>query len=118
MQYIPLEKTELPSEFAIDFGEDNYIMKFAYVEVGDFFTVSLYGESDSAEAEPLILGEKLVINKPLFSDFTDLFLPAPPIIPMDLSNLETSITWDNFGKTVFVYVDDDNGPFGGEDNDD
>lgn len=118
MQHIPIEKEELPIQFVIDFGEDSYVMKFSYNAVGDFFTASISKETDEEELRDIVLGEKMVINKPLFSDFTESDLPLPALIPMDLSQLETRISWDNFGETVFLYVQDDEGPFGDDVNGD
>lgn len=117
MQYFEIDKEELPEQFEFDFGGDTYSMKFMYNETFDHFTVSLYVVGDEGELTPVILGEKLVLNKYLWSDFTPDELPGTPMIPLDLSGIETVITWENFGDTVFLYVDDDNDPGVGDESD-
>lgn len=108
MQYLEIDKEELPNQFEFDFGGDTFSMKIMYNEDFDQFTVSLFVIGESGELEDVILGEKLVLNKYLWSDFTPDHIPGVPIIPLDLSGIETVITWENFGDTVFLYVDDDN----------
>lgn len=114
MQYFEIEKEELPEQFEFDFGGDTYAMKLMYNEEFDHFTTSLYVVGEDGGLNDLILGEKLVLNKFLWSDFTPDSLPGTPIIPLDLSGIEKCITWENFGDTVFLYVDDDNDKIEGE----
>lgn len=104
MDLIPVDKGNIPEYFTITLGTETFILSFAYNETSDFFTVSLLKPSELGENEEMIMGEKLVLNKPLWSDFTNLDLPAPQLIPLDLSGQENRITWDNFGVTVFLYI--------------
>lgn len=106
MDYIEIDKENIPEMFYIDLADETFKLKFAYNDTGDFFTVDLYKPNETEEDEEMILGEKLVINKPLWSDISDLSLPAPNIVPMDLSGKENRITWDNLGVTVFLFIDD------------
>lgn len=106
MEYIPVDKENLPEMFDIDLADETFKLKFSYNETGDFFTVDLYRPTEEEEDEEIILGEKLTLGKPLWSDFTDMSLPAPELIPMDLSGMETRVTWENFEKTVFLYIND------------
>ncbi|MEK5360733.1 phage baseplate plug family protein [Peribacillus castrilensis] len=106
MDYILVDKENIPEMFDIDLADETFKLKFAYNESGDFFTLNLYRPTDGEEDEEIILGEKMILNKPLWNDSSDLTLPAPQLVPMDLSNNETSITWDNFGVTVFLYIND------------
>lgn len=107
MEYIEVNKEEIPETFDIDLADETFTLSFDYNETGDFFTVDLYKTGDFGIVKPIILGEKIILNRPLWSDFVNLNLPAPMIVPMDLSNTETSITWDNFNKTVFLYLDNE-----------
>lgn len=110
MEIIPIEKDNIPEYFSITLGTETFILSFAYNNVGDFFTVSLLRPSESGVDEEIIMGEKLVINKPLWSDFTNVGLPGPQLIPLDLSGNTKRITWENFGVTVFLYVNN-GGPY-------
>lgn len=106
MQYLPIEKTSLPEQFEINYGGDSYVIRFDYNTTYDHFTVSLYKVGNDGN-EPVVIGEKLVLEKPLWSDFIPDITPGPRIIPLDLSGLHSRITWENFGLSVFLYVDDD-----------
>lgn len=105
--FIELDPTEIPVEFEIELGEETFIMTINYNESYDFYTVDLY----DLEEIPLVLGEKLVLNQPLFSAFTDDRLPAQSIVPFDESQKAERITKDNFYQTVFLTIDD-----GGDDD--
>lgn len=107
MEYIEINKEELPETFEIDLANETFTLSFSYNETGDFFTVDLYKPNSEGVLTPLVLGEKLTLNRPLWESITSLDLPAPTLIPMDLSNTEKRITWENFGETVFLYIDDE-----------
>lgn len=100
--YIPISKENLPERFEFDLAEETFTFEVFYNEVGDFFTVNLYDLNDN----PIVLGEKLVLNVPLWSDIVNSKLPAPSLIPLDESGKEDRISYDNFGETVFLYIDD------------
>lgn len=100
--YIPFEKDNIPERFEIDLAAESFFLELNYNETGDFFTLDLFDADENA----LLLGEKLKLGIPLWSDIVDMSLPAPTIIPLDESGKETRITFDNFGETVFLYIDD------------
>lgn len=104
MEIVPIAKDNIPEYFSIVLGVETFILSFAYNDVDDFFTVSLLQPNETGENTEMIMGEKLILNKPLWSDFTNLDLPGPQLVPMDLSGQEKRITWENFNKTVFLYV--------------
>lgn len=104
MEIIPIDKNNIPEYFSITLGTETFVLSFAYNSVGDFFTVSLLKPNELGVDEEIIMGEKLIINKPLWSDFTNADLPGPQLIPADLSGKEKRITWENFNVTVFLYV--------------
>lgn len=107
MQYIEINKPELPESFEIDLADETFRLSFAYNGTGDFFTVNLYKSLETGGDIELVMGEKLTLNKPLWSDFSGDDFPAPTIVPKDLSNTETRITYENMGEKVFLYIDDD-----------
>lgn len=101
-EYIPVEKDSLPEQFEIDLADETFILGFDYNKTFDFFTVDLY----DMNMNPIVLGEKMVIGVPLWSDIVDERIPAPTLIPLDESGKEIRITFDNFMNTVFLFVDD------------
>jgi hypothetical protein len=100
--YIPIDKDNLPEQFEIDLADETFILEFNYNQTYGFFTVDLY----DSNMNPIVLGEKLVIYVPLWSGFSDHRLPAPTLVPMDESGKEDRITFENFGETVFLFIDD------------
>lgn len=107
------DKYELPLDimplmFSTQFGDLSYTLQINYNEVGDFFTVDLY----DVDGNEIILGEKLVYGKALWSDYTNSRLPMIDLVPLDESGRTTRCNKETFGNTVFLYVDsvvDDNG---------
>lgn len=106
--YIDLDVDEIPVQFEVDIEQDIFIMGINYNETYDFYTVDLYDEEENV----IVLGEKLMLNRPLFESLIDERLPAPLIVPFDESGEASRISKDNFYKTVFLTIDD-----GGDDDD-
>lgn len=102
MDYIPVDKEDIPEQFEIDLADDTFILQFNYNETGDFYTVDLL----DFDQEPIVLGEKLILNQPLWNDIVDDRLPAPSLVPMDESGNADRVSFDNFMETVFLYIDD------------
>ncbi|ECL0334293.1 phage baseplate plug family protein [Listeria monocytogenes] len=101
--YIPIELDNIPEIFEFDFDDDrSFLFGINYAESQDLFSVDLY----DIEGEPIILGERLVINERLWADVIDDRLPSVDLVPLDESGKETHITKENFTKTVFLYFDD------------
>lgn len=99
--YIPIDVENLPEMFEFDFGSVTYKIQVSYNTVIEAFTLDIL----TAMSEPIIMGEVLVLNEKLWNESSDARLPFEDIIPMDESGEETMITKDNFGKTVFLYID-------------
>ena len=99
--YIPIDKGNLPERFEFVFGNETFVIGVDFNESQGFFTVDLF----QSDLTPLVIGEKIVANQPLWGDFTDQRLPAETIIPMDESAPDTPITYDNFGVTAQLYLD-------------
>lgn len=100
--YIPINKDSLPEQFEIDLANQTFIMEVDYNETQDFFTIDLYDMNRNV----IVLGEKLVLNIPLWSDLTDKRLPAPSLVVLDESGQTKRVTFDNFMVTTFIYIDD------------
>lgn len=96
-----LNLENLPMMFDTDFGNYNCTMQINYNDVGDFYTVDLFDVNNN----PVILGEKLVYGKRLWSDYTKPDLPIVDLVPLDESGRTTVCNKETFGKTVFLYID-------------
>ncbi|WP_288846691.1 phage baseplate plug protein [uncultured Fructobacillus sp.] len=99
--YIDIDTDNLPVRFEFSFGIKTFNIEVHYNTVGDFFTVTIYDYN----MNPIVIGEKMVINQPLWDTNSNSKLPIERIVPMDESGNETEITKDNFGKTVFLFLD-------------
>lgn len=100
--YIPVNKDDLPEQFEFELANGTFVLEFNYNQTGDFFTVDLY----DVGRNPILLGEKLILNEPLWQDSIDSRLPASSLVVMDESNKEKQITFENFMVTTFLYIDD------------
>lgn len=99
-QYVDIDKDELPYALEMDLG-GFYKLEFHYNAAFDFFSVDLFKND-----EPLLLGEKLILNRPLFNNSVHIDIPYMLLVPMDRAGTATRITYDNFGDTVLLYYID------------
>lgn len=99
--YIPIKFEEIPNVFEIEIDNNLYFLGINYNETYDTFTIDLY---DNAK-KSIVLGEKLILNKRLWSDITDVRLPFSDLVPMDESFKEEKVSKTNFGKKVRLYFD-------------
>lgn len=98
---IIVKKEQIPYGFYISLGNEKFNLRFAYNQQADLFTVTLYRDGTAlCYDEPIIYGVAL---------FRDLYeagkFPAVDIVPLDESGQENEVTWDNFGETVFLTID-------------
>lgn len=100
--YIPIRKNNLPEQFEIDLADQSYLFGVNYNESHDMFSVDLY----DINSNPIVLGEKLVLNETLWFDLIDERIPPIDLVPMDESGKATSVTFDNFMETVFLHIND------------
>lgn len=99
---IEVDKSLIPYSFDILLAAELFNLEFHYNKTADLFTVTL-----SKNGEVLVYNEPIMYGMPLFSDVyvSDVF-PAPDIIPLDESGEENKVTYENFGETVFLTIDD------------
>ncbi|CAJ1226676.1 phage baseplate plug protein [Lactiplantibacillus xiangfangensis] len=100
--YIPIDVDDLPEQFELDIDDVTYNFGINYNEVGDFYTVDLYDE----DMEPIVLGEKMVLDHPLWNSYADKRLPLRDIVPMDESGQAKAVNSETLGKIVFLFFDD------------
>lgn len=98
---IIVKKELIPYGFNIAVGKEKFNTRFAYNKQADLFTVSLYRDGKLlCNAEPVVYGV------PLFLDvYESGVFPMPDIVPLDESGNELEVTWENFGETVFLTID-------------
>ena len=90
-----------PFNFEIELGNNDYFIGINYNEVSENFTIDLYDNNFS----PIKLGEPLVYGMLLWRNCIDERVPLIDIIPIDESGQNNEITFANFGKSVFLYID-------------
>lgn len=99
METVPIYKGEIPYRFEIMLGAEMFEMEIRYNQAHDFFTVDLY-----KDGQVLVYGKKMTYGVPLFDDVADERFPILQLVPRDEAGLESAVTWDNLGKTVFLAV--------------
>ena len=99
---IEIEKELLPYSFDVVLAGEEFNMAMDYNKAADLFTCTL-----SKDGEVVVYNEPLVYGQELFADVykANLF-PALSIVPLDEAGIENTITYANFGKTVFLTIDD------------
>ena len=97
MEFIPIEKENIPYQFDISLGNEIFTLEVNYNEAHDFFTLDLIKDD-----EVLVNGAKLVYGNPVFGGIEDERFPVPVITPLDESGKETDLTYDNLGVIVFL----------------
>jgi len=100
---IEVEKELMPYSFDIVLAGEEYNMEFMYNKAAELFTCTL-----SKEDEVLVYNEPIVYGVEMFADvYKSGLFPMVAIVPLDESGQENSVTYDNFGKTVFLTIDDE-----------
>lgn len=99
---ILIEKNLIPYKFSILLGAEEFILSIDYNKRHDFFTVGL----EDSQGNTLCIAEPIEYGIPLWQDVQQVDkYPALRIIPCDESGQETKITFDNFGVTTFLCID-------------
>ncbi len=102
MRYINIEKELIPYRFSMTFKQKMHEFEVNYNTEYDFFTLDL-----SIDGEIIVVGEKIVYGRPLFSSVDSFIHTLPRIIAYDLPREEERVTYENIGKKVFLYIEED-----------
>lgn len=98
---ININKKMIPYSFDIVLGGQLFTVGVKYNEFADIFTVSL-----EKQGEIICYGEPIIYGKALFESLGGSNkYPALRIVPFDESNINTDVTWYNFGESVFLVID-------------
>lgn len=103
MEYIDIDKNMIPYRFDITLEDKTYTFEVNYNALHDFFTIDLL-----KNGEVIVLGEKLVYGKPLFTTSKYKDIPSVCIVPYDMSEQTDRITFENLNEQVFLYIVGDN----------
>lgn len=98
-EYIDIDKSEIPYSFEIELSGEIFEFEIHHNASFDFFTVDLFKNEI-----PLVIGEKIILNRPLFRNRVHNNLPKVQIIPFDRAQKATRITYENLNETVFLYT--------------
>lgn len=100
---IIITKSQIPYKFDILLASTFFTFEMHYNSKADLFTIRLY-----KDGKMLCAGEPIIYGMPLFNDFYKVGeIPCITIIPMDESENTDVVTWNNFGETVFLCIDDE-----------
>lgn len=97
--YIDVDKTAIPYDVELELSGEIYQLEFSYNRQFDFFAVDLFKNGVA-----LVMGEKLILNRPLWRNNVDIDIPKVQLIPKDRAGVATRITYENMNETVFLYV--------------
>ena len=99
---IEVEKELLPYNFNIVLAGEEFNLAMDYNKAAELFTCTL-----SKDGEVVVYNEPLIYGRELFADvYRANYFPALSIVPLDEAGNETAVTYENFGKTVFLTIDD------------
>ena len=98
---ILIDKELVPYIFNIALGDVMYTVEVRHNSEADLFTIALYDINGN-----LICTEPVIYGAVLFEQqYQPEIYPAVTITPLDESGEETAVTWENFNKTVFLFID-------------
>lgn len=98
--FIEVDKNLMPYSFDILLGAEMFNLAFKWNERAAQFTCTL-----SKDDNVLVYDEPLIYGSVLFaSEYQAGVFPPLDLEPWDESGQETEVTFDNFGKTVFLTV--------------
>lgn len=98
MEYITIDKSAIPYKFELTLNNTTYQFTLKYNTTADFFTIDLYRNNNL-----IVLGEKIVYGKPLFTTSQHLGVPRN-IIPYDTTEESKEVTFENLNKNVFLFI--------------
>lgn len=99
---IEIDKSLLPYSFDIALAGEEFNMAIMYNKAADLFTCTL-----SKNKEVLVYNEPIIYGVEMFADvYKSGLFPMLSIVPLDEAGIETAVTYENFGKTVFLTIDD------------
>ena len=102
----PIDKELIPYTLDVTLSNQTFTFGINYNEKTNRFTADLLKNGTA-----IIQGEKITYGAPMFDSIqvdnsnnrnTDIF--SELLIPLDLSDTQTEVNFDNFYDSVFIYV--------------
>lgn len=100
--YVPVDVDSIPYTQPIQLADNIYNFKFYYNKINDMY----YCDIADYDNNPIVCGEPLILNQPLWRNINNADLPIETIVPMDESGIATEVNADNLGQTVQLCIDD------------
>ena len=99
---IEVQKELMPYSFDIALAGEEYNLGFMYNKTADIFTCTLSKDNEILAIEPIVYGVELFADVYISGKF-----PMLAIVPYDEAGIENKVTYENFNKTVFLTINDD-----------
>ena len=108
MIYLDIDKTQIPCTLQVMLPTRERSlnrMRLYDIEVRhnlqhDFFVIDV-----AIGGVKLVLGQKLVLNKSVYADYSDMRLPLVDIVPRNRPGQKGDVTYGNWGDTVLLAVE-------------
>lgn len=108
MIYLEIDKTQIPCALQVMLPTRERSlnrMRLYDIEVRhnlqhDFFVIDV-----AIGGVKLVLGQKLVLNKSVYADYSDMRLPLVDIVPRNRPGQKGDVTYENWGDTVLLAVE-------------
>lgn len=97
MRFLNVEKELMPVSMFVIVEDQQWEFVFSYNSLHDYVTCALFKDSI-----PYIQGEKVLLEKPLFSTVRSPF-ETTFFVPMDLSKTIPRLNYENFNDSVLIY---------------
>lgn len=100
---IPIDKSQIPYSFNVTLANMTFTFEIMYNTKAKLFTATL-----KVNETVMVYNEPIIYGMPLFKDvYESGNFPALDIVPLDESGQETEVTFENFGVTVFLTIDNE-----------
>ena len=108
MIYLDIDKTQIPCTLQVMLPTRErslnrvrlYDLEIRYNLQHDFFVIDI-----KRNDETLVFGQKLVLNKSVYADYSDMRLPLVDIVPRNRPGQKGDVTFENWGDTVLLAVE-------------
>lgn len=110
MIYLEIDKTQIPCTLQVMLPTRErsvnrmrlYDIEIRHNVQHDFFVIDI-----AVGGAKLVLGQKLVLNKSVYADYSDMRLPLVDIVPRNRPGQKGDVTYENWGDTVLLAVEGD-----------
>lgn len=108
MIYLEIDKTQIPCTLQVMLPTRErslnrmrlYDIEIRHNVQHDFFVIDI-----AVGGVKLVLGQKLVLNKSVYADYSDVRLPLVDIVPRNRPGQKGDVTYENWGDTVLLAVE-------------